>query len=262
MVEAQNSLPMSNDSDELQQQLLELQQQLAEAKAKNRAMWALLAEVCRKLQVSSASIKAAVSSLLDYDIFWDGSAQHEFLETIDDSVDQGANLITLLTLAFRSEADRLEMQREFHILPEILSTVIDTLSAKLPQLPLNMVLPAEGKPVFVDYGYLTVGLRLLLEVLLETRIGPGGLDLRAIETETHWQLDLDNIAPAGLEAINHLAGCRASDLTLTDSLSPENVLKLFTICRIFQLQDVQLKVMEQPPDKAGLRLIFPLSGEA
>lgn len=262
MVEAQNSLPMSNDPGELQRRLVELQQQLAEAKAKNRAMWALLAEVCRKLQVSSASIKAAVSSLLDYDIFWDGSAQHEFLETIDDSVDQGANLITLLTLAFRSEADSLEMQREFHILPEILSTVIDTLSAKLPQLPLDVAWPAEGKPVFVDYGYLTVAIRLLLEVLLETRIGPDGLDLRATETETHWQIDLDHIAPAGLEAINHLAGCQASDLTLTDSLSPENVLKLFTVCRIFRLQDIQLKVLEQPPEKARLRLIFPLSGEA
>ena len=123
MTEEQNFSSTSIDPEDLQRQVLDLRRQLAEFRARNRAMWSLLAEISQKLQASSTSIKAAVSSLLDYDIFWDGSTQHEFLETIDESVDQGSNLIMLMMLAFRSEADSLEMKPEPHALQEILSTV-------------------------------------------------------------------------------------------------------------------------------------------
>ena len=95
---------------ELYQQTLDLRRQLAELTAKQRMVWALFIDASRKLQISSASIKAAVSSLLNYDIFWDGANQHEFLTTINSSVDQAAKLASLLTLAVRSEAGSLETQ--------------------------------------------------------------------------------------------------------------------------------------------------------
>ncbi len=81
----------------------DLRRQLAELNARNQTLQTLLVEISRKLQISSASIKAAVSSMLALDFFWDESTQHEFLETIDNSVDQISSLIRLVTLAFRSE---------------------------------------------------------------------------------------------------------------------------------------------------------------
>ena len=62
----------STKIEELQMQVSELKQKLDEANVLNQAMWSLLVDISKRLQLSSAAIKAAVSSLLDYDIFWDG----------------------------------------------------------------------------------------------------------------------------------------------------------------------------------------------
>jgi signal transduction histidine kinase len=257
MIEEQDIFSTATDLEDAQRQILELHRQLAELKAQNRAMWALLAEISRRLQTSSTSIKAAVSSLLDYDIFWDGSTQHEFLETIDDSVDQGADLIMLLMLAFRSEANSLEMKPESHPLQEILSTVLDALSTKMPKLHFDVTSPTAGKPVLVDYGYLAVGLRLLLEVLIESGIVSPKLELQAVEVENYWYLDVVDIQEPVTEAIDHLCQGRFDDLMLVDHISPENVLKLFTATRIIRLQNIRLDVQVNEEEKMRLRLTIP-----
>jgi len=262
MVEDQNFSATSMDAAALQKQVLELRRQLAESRARNRAMWSLLAEISQRLQASSTSIKAAVSSLLDYDIFWDGSTQHEFLETIEDSVDQGSNLIVLMTLAFRSEASSLEMKPEPHTLQEILSTVLDTILAKMPGLELKVDFPPEGEPVFVDYGYLAVALRLLLEVLIEPEPPPAQIELLAAEAENSWLLDIGPIPETIGVAIGHLCQDRFDELLTSDNflpLSPEKLLKLFTASRIFRLQDIQLDVQTGETEKAGLRLSIPVA---
>ena len=257
MIEEQNSFSTAMDLEDAQRQILGLRRQLAELKAQNQAMWTLLAEISRRLQTSSTSIKAAVSSLLDYDIFWDGSTQHEFLETIDNSVDQGANLIMLMMLAFRSEANSLEMKPEPHMLQEILSTVLDTISAKKPKFHFNVASPTAGNPVFVDYGYLAVGLRLLLEVLIESGVVSPKLELRVMETEDHWCLDIVNIQESVTKTIDYLCQGRFDDLMLADHISPENVLKLFTATRIIRLQNIQLEVQAGAEGEMGLRLVIP-----
>jgi len=257
MIDEQNTFPTAMTPEDAQRQILTLQRQLTELQAQNRAMWTLLAEVSRRLQASSTSIKAAASSLLDHDIFWDGSNQHEFLETIDHSVDQGADLITLMMLAFRSEANSLEMKLEPHTLQEILSAVLDTISAEKPVLHFDIVLPTTGRPVFVDYGYLAVGLRLLLEVLIDTEMVSAKLKLRVAEDKDYWHLDIIDIQEPVTDAITHLCQSRFDDLMLVDRLSPENVLKLFTASRIIRLQNIQLEVQESEQGGINLRLMIP-----
>lgn len=258
MTEEQNFSSTSIDPEDLQRQVLDLRRQLAEFRARNRAMWSLLAEISQKLQASSTSIKAAVSSLLDYDIFWDGSTQHEFLETIDESVDQGSNLIMLMMLAFRSEADSLEMKPEPHALQEILSTVVDTVALGPHQLVTDF--PPEGGPVFVDYGYLAVALRLLLEVLIEPEPPSAQIELLAVESKECWLLDIKAIPETIGTAIGHLGEDQFEEL-LTDgnllSLSREKLLKLFTASRIFRLQNIQLDVQTVETGKVVLRLTIP-----
>ncbi len=257
MIEEQTVFSTEMTLEDAQRQIQILHRQLTELKGQNRAMWALLAEISRRLQASSTSIKAAVSSLLDYDIFWDGSTQHEFLETIDNSVDQGANLIMLMMLAFRSEADNLEMKPEPHTLQEILSTVLDTISAKRPVFHFEVAFPTADTPVLVDYGYLAVGLRLLLEVLLESGMALPKLKLRVVEAKDYWYLDIANIQKSVTKAIDHLSQGRFDDLMLADHISPENVLKLFTASRIIRLQNIQLAVWAGEEGETGLRLTIP-----
>jgi signal transduction histidine kinase len=257
MAEDQQYSSASKDLEDLQREVLDLRRQLAESRARNRAMWSLLAEVSQRLQVSSTSIKAAVSSLLDYDIFWDGSTQHEFLETIDESVEQGASLIVLMALAFRSEASKLEMNPEPHALQEILSTVVDTVSLKMPELQLKADFPAEGRPVFVDYRYLVVALRLLLEVLVEPETVSSPIDLVAVDAQDSWFLDIKVIPAETVEAISYIHQDQFEELVAANKFSPENLLKLFTASRILRLQNIQLIIIENEAGETRVRLTIP-----
>ena len=223
-------------------------------------MWSLLAEISQRLQASSTSIKAAVSSLLDYDIFWDGSTQHEFLETIDQSVEQGASLIVLMTLAFRSQASKLEMKPEPHAFQEILSTVMDTISLKKPGLQLKADFPTKGRPVFVDYRYLAAALRLLLEVLTEAEPASSHIELLAVDVQECWFLDIGVMPEAINEAISHLCQDQFDELVTANKFSPENVLKLFTVSRILRLQNIQLDIHKDEAGAARLRLTIPAAG--
>ena len=67
-----NSHSDSSQVEILQTTISELNRELEEAKIINQSMWSLLVEITNRLQMSSSAIKAAVSSLLDHDIFWDG----------------------------------------------------------------------------------------------------------------------------------------------------------------------------------------------
>ena len=148
--------------------------------AQETFVWNLFAETSRKLQVYSASIKAAVSSLLNYDIFWDSKNQHEFLETIDSSVNQVSEMIVLLTLAFRTQANNLVLSRDLHLLQEILSVSHAMAMKKYPDIRLEVSFPSDGMPVLVDYEYLTKALLLLYEVIF-AQAPAGSLRVEASE---------------------------------------------------------------------------------
>jgi K+-sensing histidine kinase KdpD len=244
---------------QLQAQVLELEHQLTRQTAKNRAMWTLLVEVTRRLHASSASIKAAVSSLLDYDIFWDGSAQHEFLETIDDSVDQGSSLITLMTLAFRSEANDLDMNLANQSLQEIVATVLDTIFSKIPQAQLNVEISPEGPAIFVDYGHLAVALRFLLEIIVESPQVNTPITVQAVEAASCWQLDITPAPGVVVDFIQNLTEVTPQNLMQPAGLPPESVLKLFTTWQLFKQQHITLHFFTTNKPETGLRVVIPFS---
>ena len=254
-----NSPSLPATLEEAQNEIVVLRHQMAELRAQNRAMWGLLAEVSRRLQISSTSIKAAASSLLEHDIFWDSSNQHAFLEAIDDSVDEGARLITLMMLAFRSEANTLAMNLEPHNLSEILSAVVETLTAQWPQLHLDTTFPPSGKPALVDYEYLAIGLGLLLEALLESGMVSSQSTLRLTELNDCWRLDFLDTESSVIKALNHLCERRFGKLMSSDNISPENVLKLFTASRIIQLQNIKMEVQSDEASETALRLTIPVA---
>ncbi len=259
MADERNVLYNSEDPGVLRQQISELRHQLAASSVRQQVLWTLLITVGQRLQSSSTSIKAAVSSLLDYNIFWDGSTQHEFLETINSSVDQGASLTTLMTLAFRAEAGGLEMKPEPHILQEILSGVADMLYVKAPECPLQMDFPTEGQPVWIDYEYLAISLRLLFDVLLESKRTALPLRLLAVECQDGWRVTIDVSQESIATMIKHLRQNQFADVAVANGVSPENTLKLFTALEICHLQGIRLDVHTDEEGKAGLSLTIPVA---
>lgn len=235
-----------------------LQQQLSTLQIKNQTLWIVLAEIARRLQGHSTSIKAAVSSLLDYDIFWDESTQHEFLETIDSSVDGISGLTAVLTLAFKVEARNLEIKREPHILQEILMTTATSLAEAHPGTQLNLTMPPSGKSVLVDYEYLALALKLLFGVLLGVDgVSADNLNLAAVEAENGWHLEVGELDEAVAEAICDAFHHRTDHLLPREQLLPEDSLRLLTACKIFQLQHVDISKQQATDGKSLLRLTVP-----
>jgi signal transduction histidine kinase len=235
-----------------------LRQELEALKAEKKFIWTLLVDISRRLQVSSASIKAAVSSLLSYDILWDFANQHEFLETIDASTDQAAQLVLLLSLSFRLEAERLELKQEPHALQEILSNVQAESAARFPGLELELSMPLEGKPVWVDYEYLSIALNLFIEVF-QAYTDQKKLLLHVSERPECWTLDFDGLDPAMIRLLNTIIHCQVdNDHFAGQSLSPEHILSLHIVCKLFHLQGIWMEIKNKPDSQPQLSIFIPV----
>ncbi len=257
-------MPMMTDSESSDQNLenliienRDLRRQLAELSARNRTLQTLLVEISRKLQISSASIKAAVSSMLSLDFFWDESTQHEFLETIDDSVDQISDLIRLVTLVFRSEIGELELILEPHSLPEILTAVSDEVSSSISRVEIEIRPPEAEKPVLVDYEYLKAGLKLLFEGIFQVKASEDVLRVRCLETETSWDLYIEEIDESVIKHVSNIIDCVEDALAQEDGLLPENILKIFVAHQLFRLQDIQIIPLTGRNGSGSIQIVLP-----
>lgn len=252
----------STKIEELQMQVSELKQKLDEANVLNQAMWSLLVDISKRLQLSSAAIKAAVSSLLDYDIFWDGSTQHELLEIIDSSTDQVSDQITLLSLAFRSESKSLEIRPELNAIPEILSSVLDAIADGYPGLDLNFDISADSSPVFVDYEYLSVALRLLFEVIADTQPPSQPIQVVTGETPSDWHIQILGVNGEILAFISTVSDCFADEFRNFSSVSSTNKLKLLVMCKILSLQSIHIGIDKKTGQSESVQLAIPLGIKA
>jgi len=247
-----------NQLKELQNEVSELKKKLDDANVLNHAMWTLLVEISRRMQVSSAAIKAAVSSLLGYDIFWDGSTQHELLEIVDDSADQVSDQITLISLAFRSESRSLEIKPEPNEIQEILTLVLDAVADNYSDLEFEIEIFPDGSPILVDYEYLSVSLKLLFEVLAESPKPQKMYRVITREEENFWFIDILGVKNEITEYLSTVTLCNADELTQDAHISPTNKLKLLVMCRIFGLQDIHFKAIGGLENEAGIRILIPI----
>ncbi len=212
----------------------------------------LYAEVSRKLQLYSASIKAAVSSLLNHDFFWDSANQHEFLESINTSVSQVSDLTVLLTLAFRAEAGTLELDRELHELQEILSVSLANARLRFPELQVKVHYPLIGYPVLVDYEYLTKAFLLLMEVL-NAENQREQVNIVACEEGQYWLVEISNLSVDHVTILQRHTRTEHLSSEL-GSLSVENILRLKIVSEIIRLQDIDMEVHRNAKGFYALKL--------
>ena len=249
--------PPDATPEALRQENLALRRKIEDAQTENLALWQLLAETNRRLQLASAAIKASVSSLLSYDIFWDDTNQREFLETINSSIDQVGSLTNLLALTFRLRAGNLALRYEAQALPEIVSVVQDHV-ARWPNGPrLTASLPPDGRPVWVNYEYLIVALEFLLQAAAQT--GAPAVRLEAVETEAGWQLDFEGLLPPCLEVIQSLLDNQDIPLARKNALAADYQLRLFLAFHLLRQQAIQLQVWDPPDKPQQLRLSLPVA---
>lgn len=243
--------------DELLAENQRLRQEIGEVLAGKQYTWKLLVETGRRLQISSASIKAAVSSLLNYDILWDPSNQHEFLQTIDSSVEKVSKLVLLMTLAFRAEAGSLVIKREPQELQEILAIIQAEVANKFPNLIDKFSLPKGGKPVLVDYEYLIIALNYLFEFLQGTKKA-SKIQVRVEEGIGFWNVDITNLEQSILNFIDEMRYCKTGETSTPEYLLlPEYILSLHVACEILHAQGIEVEVTESHVAEPILRLRIP-----
>lgn len=241
--------------EDLLRQNQTLLQEISDLKAEKHALWMMLAGTNRRLQMSSAAIKAAVSSLLNYDIFWDGANQHEFLETINASVDQAGRLVKLMTLAFRLEAGSLALKREPQVLQEIVSAVQDHMTARFPNLAFGLTLPEAGGPALVDYEFLMMALEFLIEVM--EQMGTRRMGIQAVEEADKWILKFEGLDSRVLEVIQSANENRLGRSAASNLIVPESLLRLYLANQILELQEIRIEIIESNDHLPKLRLVVP-----
>ncbi|MCB9419978.1 MAG: hypothetical protein H6667_09250 [Ardenticatenaceae bacterium] len=245
-----------------QKQVQELQNELTQLKTNNQVIWGLLVQIGNRLQRSSTSIKTAVSSLLDFDIFWDETTEYEFLQAIDNSTNEMADLIVLMTLAFRSQAKTLEIEVEPNSLQEILVSLPKSINKNGREKELEVQYPAEGKPALVDYQYLSLALGLLIEVIFSEDKDATKLSIITRKSHDYWHLQIEHLAPSIVIIIRHFFEQANDIVTIANQILPEDALKLITACRILFLQNIQLCEKESASNPTVICLQIPTAVES
>ncbi len=249
---------MINSSENLVEENFALRQELHALRLEQKVIWSMLVDVVRKLQASSASIKAAVSSLLSYDIFWDVANQHEFLLTIDSSANQTTDLVMLLSLAFRLEADRLDVKQEPHAIQEILTTVEMNLRRRYVDKPIILQMSQDEQVVWIDYDYLSLALVLLCEVLLNNP-SQSQLAISASEHAQGWKLEIVGIDPLTGQTLSEFYRSlkESSSDRKEDKISSESLLKLIVVKKLFDLQNLSLQLPAAPDYQDPMLILIP-----
>lgn len=247
--------PTSESLAELAAAHAALQREVDELKAARRALGGILVTLSRGLQSSTASIKAAVSSLLNHDIFWDPANQHEFLQAIDNSVGQMAQLAYLLAVTSRIDAEALDLRPEEYALQEIVMVARARTLTRWPQLTLDVSLAESGRPIRADFEYLTLALSLLLEVAAG-RPNCRGVSVDAHEQPDGWRLALNDVdAAASQEVVTYLAAPGAG-APIGSGLPAQSTLQLYIVREILSRHSVTVSLQTDVSGKASLGLRF------
>jgi hypothetical protein len=263
---AQTDNPQSEritPADRAQSQHTSEQPDPVQEKFNETLIWVMFADISQNLQVSSASIKAAISSLLDTSIIWDRSTQYEFMQSIDKSVDRVASLMAVMTLAMKTVSGQLEPVREPSNVLEILSRVADGLTKEGASVSITLAPPGPVKWVLVDYDYLRIALTLLLQVLITTsQKAPDAIQIKVEETESHVRITItgDFSGPA-TSLIAWLQASKPPLLPPSGGINSEIMLKVFTATQLLRLQDIEIDRPDDSPAPTSLRLGVPTRGE-
>jgi two-component system, OmpR family, sensor histidine kinase KdpD len=124
---------------------------------------ALLSSVSHDLRTPLTSIKAAASSLLQQDVYWDEEERRGFAQTIEHEADRLNRLVGNLLDMSRIEEGALKPEKEQYSLVALVQDVLGRLEPLLAGRLVHMHLPSDLLLVEVDYLHLDQVLTNLME---------------------------------------------------------------------------------------------------
>jgi len=110
----------------------------------------LLANVSHELRTPLASIKGFASTLLRTDVKWSEEEQKDFLQTIDHETNRLTRLINDLLDMSRIEGGGMKLDKRDYQIAEVLDSIGEHLSSLTERHRLEVIVPPELPPVFVD----------------------------------------------------------------------------------------------------------------
>jgi two-component system sensor histidine kinase KdpD len=168
----------------------------------------LLGSVTHDLRTPLASIKAAVSSLLEPNMTWSEDERREFLKSIDSSADRLNRLVGNLLDLSRLEAGSAPPEKDWYLIGDVVATVLDRLdlTGQTQDHQIVVDIPDDVPLVPMDYGQIEEVLTNLIENAL--KYSPAGSEIRiAARTRPSSELEVRvqdqgvGIPPTELEAI-------------------------------------------------------------
>src|SRR5207302_4238590 len=118
----------------------------------DRLKSALLSSVSHDLRTPLATIKAAVTSLLQRDVQWDEEALVDQLNAINEESDRLNQVIGNLLSMSRIESGAVQLEKREYALQEVIRSVLRRLAPRLQAHPLTLDLPAALRSVPLDYA--------------------------------------------------------------------------------------------------------------
>lgn len=230
----------SYSKEDLLEYIKNVELELMSSQLNNRTLWSTLGRIIDHIQISSAGIKAAVTSLLDYDIVWDGSTEHEFLEIIDNNIDLVSNKILLITIASKIETDQLELCLEPNSIEEVISHVIDNLAGVYQDCPVNINLTDGGKPILVDFDYFAMALQLLMEIIIDYVGEVKPCCIEVTSQESFWNVNIIGVKQRILTIISDLPADIPTNKLAEDLMLPIDKLKLLVLGKLIKAQNIIL----------------------
>lgn len=251
---------MNQQSDNLELEILRLRDENEQLKSQlqrnldfDRLNWHLSGSINTKLQLSSTSIKAAVSSLLDRNIFWEVSAQQEFLETIRQSIDNISERVVNLALANLLQAGSLEVSRKFYELHELMRAVQERYLQTTGNMLHYYDLVENGSLTFVDYRYFVHALSLLFSV-----VGTGDSIKLSHESGYAWYvLYLSNLTEPIHTVMQSILQEQWVAESLYRDLPAEKIYELLLVVRLLEYQGIRL-LLDDSQTK-GIRIEIPIN---
>jgi two-component system sensor histidine kinase KdpD len=126
----------------------------------------LLDGLAHEFKTPLTSIKAATTALLASNVS-DAAQQHELLTIVDQEAERLSRLVTEATRVARIEAGKIQVNREWHSVNELIRDILAQMEAQFDGRRLDLSIAESLPPVFVDADLIQLALRQLVDNALK-----------------------------------------------------------------------------------------------
>jgi two-component system sensor histidine kinase KdpD len=126
----------------------------------------LLDALAHEFKTPLTSIKAASTAMLSNNVL-KPEQQHELISVVDEEADRLSVLVTEAIQMARIEAGRVHLEREDYPVRDLIESALDKLRPMVRERSIDLKLPSDLPPVWVDRELIEIALRQLIDNALK-----------------------------------------------------------------------------------------------